>query len=34
LGADSRLIGNVTERRFKAANNWRLGAALSFLLMY
>ncbi|MGH6897688.1 MAG: ABC transporter permease [Geminicoccaceae bacterium] len=33
-GPDSQLIGNVIERQFKAANNWPLGAALSFLLMY
>ena len=33
-GPDSQLIGNVVERQFKAANNWPLGAALSFLLMY
>jgi spermidine/putrescine transport system permease protein len=33
-GPDSQLIGNVIEREFKAANNWPLGAALSFLLMY
>jgi spermidine/putrescine transport system permease protein len=33
-GPNSQLIGNVIEREFKAANNWPLGAALSFLLMY
>jgi spermidine/putrescine transport system permease protein len=33
-GPDSQLIGNVIERQFKAANNWPLGSALSFLLMY
>jgi spermidine/putrescine transport system permease protein len=33
-GPDSQLIGNLIERQFKAANNWPLGAALSFLLMY
>jgi spermidine/putrescine transport system permease protein len=33
-GPDSQLIGNVIERQFKAANDWPLGAALSFLLMY
>jgi spermidine/putrescine transport system permease protein len=33
-GPNSQLIGNVIERQFKAANNWPLGAALSFLLMY
>jgi spermidine/putrescine transport system permease protein len=33
-GTDSQLIGNVIERQFKAANNWPLGAALSFILMY
>jgi spermidine/putrescine transport system permease protein len=33
-GPDSQLIGNVIERQFKAANNWPLGAAMSFLLMY
>jgi spermidine/putrescine transport system permease protein len=33
-GPDSQLIGNVIERQFKAANNWPLGAALSFMLMY
>ncbi len=33
-GPDSELIGNVIERQFKAANDWPLGAALSFLLMY
>jgi spermidine/putrescine transport system permease protein len=33
-GPDSQLIGNVIERQFKAANNWPLGAALSFILMY
>jgi spermidine/putrescine transport system permease protein len=30
----SQLIGNVIERQFKAANNWPLGAAMSFILMY
>lgn len=33
-GPDSQLIGNVIERQFKAANNWPLGAAMSFILMY
>ena len=33
-GPDSLLIGNVIERQFKAANNWPLGAAMSFILMY
>jgi spermidine/putrescine transport system permease protein len=33
-GPDSQLIGNVIERQFKAANDWPLGAAMSFLLMY
>jgi spermidine/putrescine transport system permease protein len=33
-GPDSQLIGNVIERQFKAANNWPLGAVLSFMLMY
>jgi spermidine/putrescine transport system permease protein len=33
-GPDSQLIGNVIERQFKAANNWPLGAAMSFVLMY
>jgi spermidine/putrescine transport system permease protein len=33
-GPDSELIGNVIERQFKAANNWPLGSAMSFLLMY
>ncbi len=33
-GPDSQLLGNVIERQFKAANNWPLGAAMSFLLMY
>jgi len=33
-GTDSQLIGNVIERQFKSANNWPLGSALSFLLMY
>jgi spermidine/putrescine transport system permease protein len=33
-GPDSQLIGNVIERQFKAANNWPLGSAMSFLLMY
>src|ERR671919_1035607 len=33
-GPDSQLIGNVIERQFKAANDWPLGAALSFMLMY
>ncbi len=33
-GPDSQLIGNVIERQFKAANNWPLGAAMSFLLLY
>jgi spermidine/putrescine transport system permease protein len=33
-GPDSQLIGNVIERQFKAANDWPLGAAFSFLLMY
>ena len=33
-GPDSQLIGNVIERQFKAANDWPLGAALSFILMY
>jgi spermidine/putrescine transport system permease protein len=33
-GPDSQLIGNVIERQFKAANNWPLGAAMSFILLY
>jgi spermidine/putrescine transport system permease protein len=33
-GPDSQLLGNVIERQFKAANNWPLGAAMSFMLMY
>ena len=33
-GTDSQLIGNVIERQFKAANNWPLGAAMSFILLY
>jgi spermidine/putrescine transport system permease protein len=33
-GPDSQLIGNVIERQFKAANDWPLGADMSFLLMY
>jgi spermidine/putrescine transport system permease protein len=33
-GPESQLIGNVIERQFKAANNWPLGSAMSFLLMY
>ncbi|MGF1475905.1 MAG: ABC transporter permease [Geminicoccaceae bacterium] len=33
-GPDSQLIGNVIERQFKSANNWPLGAAMSFLLLY
>jgi spermidine/putrescine transport system permease protein len=33
-GPDSLLLGNVIERQFKAANNWPLGAAMSFLLLY
>jgi spermidine/putrescine transport system permease protein len=33
-GPDSQLIGNVIERQFKAANDWPLGAAMSFLLLY
>ncbi len=33
-GTDSQLIGNVIERQFKSANNWPLGAAMSFILLY
>ncbi|NBB71546.1 MAG: ABC transporter permease subunit [Alphaproteobacteria bacterium] len=33
-GPDSQLLGNIIERQFKAANNWPLGAAMSFLLLY
>ena len=33
-GPDSQMIGNVIERQFKAANNWPLGAATSFILLY
>lgn len=33
-GPDSQLLGNIVERQFKAANNWPLGAAMSFLLLY
>ncbi|MGI9420148.1 MAG: ABC transporter permease [Geminicoccaceae bacterium] len=33
-GPNSQLIGNVIERQFKAANNWPLGAAMSFILLY
>ena len=35
LGGDSSLmIGNIIERQFKAANDWPLGSAMSFLLLY
>lgn len=33
-GPDSQLIGNVIERQFKSANNWPLGSAMSFILLY
>ena len=33
-GPDSQLLGNIIERQFKAANDWPLGAAMSFLLLY
>ncbi len=33
-GDDSILIGNIIERQFKAANDWPLGSAMSFLLLY
>jgi spermidine/putrescine transport system permease protein len=33
-GSDSQLLGNIIERQFKAANDWPLGAAMSFLLLY
>lgn len=33
-GPDSQLLGNIIERQFKSANNWPLGAAMSFLLLY
>ena len=33
-GPGSQLIGNVIERQFKDANDWPLGAAMSFILMY
>jgi spermidine/putrescine transport system permease protein len=33
-GPDSQLIGNVIERQFKAANDWPVGSAMSFILMY
>jgi spermidine/putrescine transport system permease protein len=33
-GPDSQMIANVIERQFKRANNWPLGAALSFMLLY
>jgi spermidine/putrescine transport system permease protein len=33
-GANAVLIGNIIERQFKAANNWPLGAAISFILMF
>lgn len=33
-GPNSQLIGNVIERQFKAANNWPLGSAMSFMLLY
>ncbi len=33
-GPNSLLLGNVIERQFKSANNWPLGAAMSFLLLY
>ena len=33
-GTDSQMIGNVIERQFKAANNWPLGSAMSFILLY
>lgn len=33
-GPNSQLLGNVIERQFKGSNNWPLGAALAFLLMY
>ncbi|MCB1884175.1 MAG: ABC transporter permease [Geminicoccaceae bacterium] len=35
LGGDSSLmIGNIIERQFKAANDWPLGSAMSFVLLY
>ena len=34
IAFDRSTLGNVIERQFKAANNWPLGAALSFVLMY
>jgi spermidine/putrescine transport system permease protein len=34
FGWQRRMIGNVIERQFKAANDWPFGAALSFMLMY
>lgn len=33
-GPSSELIGNIIERQFQSANNWPLGAAMSFILMY
>lgn len=33
-GPDSQMIANVIERQFKRADDWPLGAALSFLLIY
>ena len=33
-GPNSQLIGNVIERQYKAANNWPLGSAMSFILLY
>jgi len=33
-GPGRQLIGNVIERQFKDANDWPLGAAMSFILMY
>jgi spermidine/putrescine transport system permease protein len=33
-GPSSQMAANLIERQFKRANDWPLGAALSFLLMY
>jgi spermidine/putrescine transport system permease protein len=33
-GTGSQMISSLIERQFKRANDWPLGAALSFLLIY
>jgi spermidine/putrescine transport system permease protein len=33
-GTSSQMIANLIERQFKRANDWPMGAALSFLLIY